>query len=83
MKHVSKFDGCVYDISYSMTDENGSLKHDDIILIWKDAPCGHEMAEKEGVPHRELIGWYWGASNYKVTERYIRQYYKAKLNKEN
>jgi hypothetical protein len=83
MKHISRFDGCVYQISRSMDDENGKLKNDDITLIWRDAPCGFEAAEENRIPHREFVDWYWGEYDYKIVESYIRKYYERKLNKEN
>lgn len=82
MEHISKFDGCVYEISYSVTDENGIQKEDDITLIWRDPPCGFEEAEENHLDQRELVGWYWGGYDYKITELYIKKYYKAKLSKE-
>ena len=86
MKHVSKFDGCVYEISESVDIElmkQGKGYRDDITLIWKDPSCGFEEAAKHGIAQRELVGWYWGEYDYKIIERYIKEYYKEKLNKEN
>lgn len=86
MKHISRFDGCVYEISESVDIDlmgQGKPCRDDIILIWRDAPCGFDAAEANGITQRELVGWYWGEYDYKITESYIQKYYKAKLNKEN
>lgn len=79
MQHVSRFDGCIYEISYSVADENGIQKEDDITLIWRDPPCGFEEAEDNDIPQRELVGWYWGDYDYKMVEGYIKDYYKTKL----
>ena len=80
MKHVSKFDGCVYEIGYAMTKENGKEYSDDITLIWKD--CQHEV-EQEGVdiPMREFINWYCGDYDYDEVEWQIKYYYRNKLDK--
>ena len=82
MEHVSKFDSCIYGISYSVTDQDGVQKEDDITLIWRDSPCGFEEAVKNNFSLRELVGWYWGDYDYKVTERYIKEYYQKKLSEE-
>ena len=85
MKHISRFDGCVYEISESVDLElmkQGKGYRDDITLIWRDPPCGFEEAEENGITQRELVGWYWGDYDYKIVERYIKKYYKAKLDKE-
>ena len=79
MKHISKFDNCIYEIAYSASDEDGTPKYDDITLIWKDAPCGVDIAWKEDIPPRELVGWYWGEYDFDLTEGYIKEYYQAKL----
>ena len=79
MKHISKFDGCTYDISYSVAMENGKECRDDITLIWRDAPCGFEAAEENRIPHREFVDWYWGEYDYKIVESYIRKYYERKI----
>lgn len=79
MKHISKFDGYEYEISYSVADEDGTPKYDDITLIWRDAPCGVGQAFKEDIPPRELVGWYFGEYDFVLVEGYIKDYYKAKL----
>lgn len=79
MKHVSKFDGCVYDISYSMTMEKGELKSDEITIIWKNAPCGVGNAFDMDLPIMEFINWYAGNYDYDDTEYYIKKHYEEKL----
>lgn len=79
MKHVSKFDGYEYEISYSVADEDGCPKYDDIILIWRDAPCGVGNAYLENISPRELVGWYWGEYDFETAEEYIKEYWKKKL----
>ena len=79
MKHVSKFDGYDYEISYSMADEDGQLKHDDITLIWRDAPCGVGQCLLENIPPRELVGWYWGEYDFKIVEDCITKYWENKV----
>lgn len=81
MKHISIFDGCTYEISYSMSMEgNGKQYDDDITLIWRDAPCGIDVAWEEDIPPRELVGWYFGEYDFVLVEGYIKDYYKAKWN---
>lgn len=80
MEHISKFDSCVYEISYSMGYEDEELREDDITLIWRDAPCDIDAAWEEDIPPRELVGWYFGEYDFDITEEYIKDYYKAKLN---
>lgn len=83
MKHISKFDHCVYEISESVDlnlMKKGKAYRDDITLIWRDAPCGLDIAyEKDDISPRELIGWHWGAYDFDITEEYIKDYYKTKL----
>ena len=81
MKHVSKFDGCVYEISHSVGIENGKEYDDCVCLIWRDAPCGIEEAWDNDVPPREFINWYCGEYDYDFTEDYIKDYYKEKMQK--
>ena len=80
MKHISKIDGLEYEISYSMGYEDEELKDDDITLIWRDAPEDMDYLFKNDIPPRELAGWYWGEYDFDLTEEYIEDYYKAKLN---
>ena len=85
MKHISKFDTCEYQISESVAlggIASGKGYRDDIILIWRDPQCGFEEAAENGFIQRELVGWYWGDYDYKVTEGYIKEYYQNKLSEE-
>jgi hypothetical protein len=79
MKHVSKFDGCVYEISHSISIENGKRYDDCVCLIWRDAPCGFDAAFDNDIPIHELINWYHGDYDYDTTEHYIKDYYKKRL----
>ena len=79
MKHISKFDGCVYEIGYAMTHENGKEYSDDVTLIWRDAPCGMDEAWDNDMPPREFINWHCGEYDYDMAEDYIKDYYKKKL----
>lgn len=79
MKHVSKFDACTYEISYSMSMENGKQYDDDIIIIWRDAPTDPNEANGVGLPIREIVGWYCGEYDYEDTEWYIKDWYRKKL----
>lgn len=79
MKHISKFDGYEYEISCSMANEDGQLKHDDITLIWRDAPCGVGNAFLQDIPPRELVGWYWGEYDFETVEEYIKKYWAKKV----
>lgn len=79
MKHISKFDGYEYEISYSVADEDGTPKYDDITLIWRDAPCGVGQAFKKDIPPRELVGWYLGEYDFKIVEDYIKKYWENKV----
>ena len=82
MKHISKFDGCVYEISHSVGVENGKKYDDCICLIWRDAPCGIEEAWDNDMSPREFINWYCGDYDYDYTEEYIKDYYKEKMQKQ-
>lgn len=79
MKHVSKFDGCVYEISHSVSIENGKEYDDCVCLIWRDAPCGFDAAFDNDIPIHELVNWYHGDYDYDTTEQYIKDYYKKRL----
>ena len=83
MKHISKFDGCVYDISYSMTMEDGELKDDGVIVIWKNAPCGVDDAFDADLPIMEFVAWYCGDYDYDDVEWQIKHYYREKLEQKN
>ena len=79
MKHISKFDGCTYDISYSMATENGKEYSDDITIIWRNQPCGFDKAYDNDLPIIEFVNFYAGDYNYDDTEYYIKKYYEEKL----
>lgn len=79
MKHVSKFDGCTYEISYSMSMENGKQYDDDITLIWRDSPTDPEETNGIDLPIMEMVGWYAGTYDYEDTEWYIKDWYRKKL----
>ncbi len=79
MKHISKFDRYEYEIAYSIVDEDGCPKYEDITLIWRDAPCGVGQSFLQDIPPRELVGWYWGEYDFETVEEYIKDYWKKKL----
>lgn len=79
MKHISKFDGCTYEISYSVAMENGKECRDDITLIWRDVPINWEEAHDMDIPMRELVGWHYGEYTYDDAEWYIKDWYRKKL----
>lgn len=79
MKHVSKFDGCTYEISYSMSKENGKQYDDDITLIWRDSPTDPEETNGIDLPIMEMVGWYAGDYDYEDTEWFIKDWYRKKL----
>ena len=79
MKHFSKLDNYEYEIAHSASDFEGCPKYDDITLIWRDAPCGIDVCFTKDIPPRELIGWYWGAYDFELTEGYIKDYWKKKV----
>lgn len=79
MKHVSKFDGCTYEISYSMSKENGKQYDDDITLIWRNSPTDPEETNGIDLPIMEMVGWYAGDYDYEDTEWYIKDWYRKKL----
>lgn len=78
-KYVSKFDGCVYELTQSMAMENGKLCSEDKTLIWRDAPCGLDEAWENNIPPTEFVGFYFGEPNEEDTEYYIREYWKNKV----
>ena len=78
-KYVSKFDGCVYELTKSMVMEDGELRTEDKTLIWRDAPCGLEEAWDHRIPHTEFVGFYYGEPNDEYTEEYIKEYWKKKI----
>lgn len=65
MKHISKIDGKEYEISESVSLENGKVERDDITLIWQMKPFDE--------PTR-LIGWYYGGYDFDITESYIQDF---------
>ena len=79
MKYISKFDGCVYELTRSMVMEDGELLDEDKNLIWRDAPCGLEKAWEHNMPHTEFVGFYYGDPNDEDTEHYIEEYWKKKV----
>ena len=78
-KYISKFDGCVYELTESMVMEDGELRTEDKTLIWRDAPCGLEEAWDKKIPHTEFVGFYYGEPNDEYTEEYIEEYWKKKV----
>lgn len=78
-KYVSKFDGCVYELTQSMAMENGKLCSEDKTLIWREAPCGLDEAWENDIPPTEFVGFYYGEPNDEDTEYYIREYWKKKV----
>lgn len=79
MKHISKFDGYEYEITYSVDYEGNKVLSDDIILIWRDAPCGIGNAFLQNIPPRTLVGWYYGEYDEAIVEDYIKDYWKKQL----
>lgn len=79
MKHISIFDGCTYEISYSMSMENGKQYDDNITIIWRDALTDPNEANGVDLPIREFIGWYCGEYDYEDTEWFIKDWYRKKL----
>jgi hypothetical protein len=75
MKHVSKFDGKVYEVSKSVSIVDGKQYDDDITLIWYDKPYDDNVCYDEDDDARVLIGWYWGDYNYDMTEIDIEYYW--------
>ena len=80
MKHVSKFDGKVYEVSesVSVSMENGKRYDDDITLIWYDKPYDDDQCYEEDDDARVLVSWYWGGYNYDMTEIDIEYYWSTK-----
>ncbi len=78
-KYVSKFDGCVYELTKSMVMEDGELRTEDKTLIWREAPCGLDEAWDNNIPPTEFVGFYYGEPNEEDTEYYIREYWKKKV----
>ena len=83
MKYISKFDGCVYELTDSMVMEDGKLLTEDKTLIWRDAPCGLDKAWDNKIPHTEFVGFYYGEPNDEYTEEYIEAYWKKKVASKN
>lgn len=78
-KYVSRFDGCVYELTESMVMEDGELRSEGKNLIWRDAPCGLEEAWEHNLPHTEFVGFYYGEPNDEDTEDYIKDYWEKKV----
>ena len=76
MKHVSKIDGQVYEISKSVSMESGTQYDDDITIIWYDKPYDDNVAYEEDVDARIFIDWYWGEYDADVTDAYIENYWR-------
>lgn len=75
MKHVSKFDGRVYEVSKSVSIVDGKKYDDDITLIWYDEPYDEDKCYEEDENARVLISWYWGDYCYDMTEIDIEYYW--------
>jgi hypothetical protein len=75
MKHISKFDGQEYEISKSVSIEDGRQYDDWITLIWYDPYYDDDKSYEEDEEARILIGWYWGDYNEEFVEKYIRNYW--------
>ena len=78
-KYVSKFDGCVYELTSSMVMEDGELRTEDKTLIWREAPCGLEEAWENNITPTEFVGFYYGKPNEENIEYYIKEYWKKKV----
>ena len=76
MKHVSKFDGQVYEISKSVNVVDGKQYDDDITLIWYDMPYDENKVYEEDIDARVLIDWYWGEYDYDVVDALIQNYWR-------
>jgi hypothetical protein len=75
MKHISKFDGKVYEVSKSVSMIDGKQYDDDITLIWYDKPYDEDVCHEEDDDARVLVSWYWGDYNYDMTEIDIEYYW--------
>lgn len=75
MKHISKFDGQEYEISKSVSIENGIQYDDCITLIWYDPYYDNDKSYDEDEEARVLIGWYWEDYDEQLTESLIKRYW--------
>ena len=75
MKHVSKFDGKEYEISKSVSVEDGRQYDDCITLIWCDPYYDNDKGWDEDEEVRVLIGWYWEGYDEELTEAFIEDYW--------
>ena len=63
MKHYSKINKKIYNISQSVDYSNHILK-DDITIIWQFEPFDEPT---------KLVGWYYGGYDFDATETYIKE----------
>ena len=75
MKYVSKIDGKEYEISKSVSIENGIQYDDCITLIWYDPYYDNDKGYDEDEEARVLIGWYWEDYDEEYTEKCIKKYW--------
>ena len=80
MKHVSKIDDQVYEISKSVSVFDGRAYEDDITIIWHDKPYNDDVYYDEDSDARVLIGWYWGDYDAELTDSHIKAYWRGGLN---
>lgn len=78
MKHVSKVDDLVYEVSKSVSIVDGKQYDDDITLIWYDKKYEDDLCYDEELDARVLIGWYWGDYDEELTDAYIEDYWRDK-----
>ena len=78
MKHISKFDGQVYEVSRSVNVLDGRVYDDDITIIWYDKPYDDDSCCDEDPDARVLIDWYWGDYDEELTDEYIKYYWSDK-----
>lgn len=73
MTHISKIDGKEYEISKSVSIENGVQYDDCITLIWHNPYYDNDKCWDEDP--RVLIGWYWWDYDEEFTEKCIKKYW--------
>lgn len=78
MKHISKFDGKEYEISKSVSIEDGIQYDDCITLIWYDPYYDNDKGYDEDEEVRVLIDWYWEDYDEEFTEKCIKNYWENK-----
>lgn len=76
MKHISKFDGQVYEISKSVSMVDGKQYDDDITLIWYDKPYNDNVCYDEDYDARVFVNWYWGEYDEELTDAFIGDYWR-------